>query len=91
MRRAKDLGWQSRKMNGMGFASWPDRIFLPPEGARGHSRFWVEFKREGEDPTPRQAAMHKELAARGETVHVCRTREEFAEALEAHSAAGRRR
>ena len=24
------LGWASRKMNGLGFRSWPDRFFIPP-------------------------------------------------------------
>ena len=30
MRYAKDRFWISRKMNGLGFRSWPDRFFLPP-------------------------------------------------------------
>jgi hypothetical protein len=28
---AKARGWLARKMNGFGFRSWPDRLFLPPE------------------------------------------------------------
>jgi hypothetical protein len=24
-------GWVSRKMNGLGFRDWPDRLFVPPE------------------------------------------------------------
>lgn len=28
---AKALGWQARKMNGLGFRHWPDRYFIPPK------------------------------------------------------------
>ena len=30
-----------RKMNGMGFASWPDRLIIGPDGFS----MWIEFKR----------------------------------------------
>ena len=37
---AKLRGCLVRKMNGFGFAGWPDRLFLLPEG----KTFWIEFK-----------------------------------------------
>jgi hypothetical protein len=87
-RYAHDRGWTSRKMNGMGFRSWPDRLFLPPRAARGEqlpwtgARFWVEFKRPGKEPTPDQARMHRELRARGETVYVLSDRQGFIRVFE---------
>lgn len=54
-----------RKMNGMGSRSWPDRMFL----FQGRVLF-IEFKREGEEPTPLQKKMHEELAAQGFDVRV---------------------
>lgn len=86
---AQGRGWVSRKMNGLGFRSWPDRLFLPPPSSLGagwtkKSRFWVEFKRVGEPATPSQGQMHKDLRARGERVYVCRTKEEFARVFSEH-------
>lgn len=94
---AKERGWTSRKMNGLGFAAWPDRLFLPPEqkpariGQRkppsllpAPIRFWVEFKRPGEEPTPRQSEMHRELRARGEIVYCLDDREQFRKTLLLH-------
>lgn len=78
--KAKDLGWLARKMNGLGFRSWPDRLFIPPAWlvklGRGKS-IWVEFKRSGEVPTPDQLRIHADLRARGEEVHVFDNREAF--------------
>lgn len=89
---AHGRGWTSRKMNGMGFRSWPDRFFLPPAraGRRAYQlqlkrRFWVEFKRPGVPPTPDQARMHRDLRARGETVYVLDTREEFISVFNSHN------
>lgn len=62
-------GWKSRKMNGLGFRDWPDRLFLPPRGALHATRFWVEFKKVGETSTDSQTIMQKDLRRRGETVH----------------------
>lgn len=28
--KAKERGWVSRKMNGLGFRDWPDRLFIRP-------------------------------------------------------------
>ena len=54
------------KMNMFGRRSWPDRLFL------GAYRliFFVEFKREGEEPTPQQADTHKFLRKWGFNVYV---------------------
>jgi hypothetical protein len=86
---AQSAGWVSRKMNGFGFRSWPDRLFLPPEVPLGRrssaSRFWVEFKRPGEDATAEQARIHKSLRLRGESVYVCHSKEEFLRALRRHT------
>lgn len=76
VKHAKARGWLARKMNGLGFNDWPDRLFLPPPGMNRETnhvreRFWVEFKRRGAKPTPAQARMHKDLRARGERVFVC--------------------
>lgn len=63
---AKRRGVPSVKLNGMGKRSLPDRMFL---GAGGRVLF-IEFKREGEAPTPLQRHLHKEWAALGFTVHI---------------------
>jgi hypothetical protein len=64
---------EHRKMNGMGKRDWPDRLFL---FAHGHSVF-VEFKRFGESPTPKQAKMHKRLRKLGHIVLVIDRVEQF--------------
>lgn len=81
---AQDRGWTSRKMNGLGFRDWPDRIFLPPVTSRRGRRFWAEFKRPGEEPTPAQAKMHRNLRARGEEVWVLDNKEDFEKVMRAH-------
>lgn len=84
---AKALGWTSRKMNGLGFRAWPDRLFVP----RRHSKryrlraFWVEFKRPGKGPTPAQAQMHLDLRERGETVYVCDDLDGFGDIIARHN------
>lgn len=87
VRHAKERGWVARKMNGLGFRSWPDRLFLPPHSERRHHllvrAFWVEFKRPGEEPTPDQARVHRDLRARGEVVHVCDSFDAFVEVFAA--------
>lgn len=81
--RAKELGWAARKMNGLGFRSWPDRLFIPPRGkASALESIWVEFKKPGEVPTPDQARMHEDLRARGELVFVFDNRHAFFEFIE---------
>lgn len=74
---AKARGWLARKMNGLGFRDWPDRLFIPRVRRPALTRFWVEFKKLGAEPTPSQAKMHVDLRARGETVYVCDNFEAF--------------
>lgn len=77
-------GWLSRKMNGLGFRSWPDREFLRPprrlgkrSGLVNQRPLWVEFKRLGKEPTPDQHRLHEKLRAFGQLVYVIDTREDF--------------
>lgn len=65
IRAAKKLGYTSRKMNGLGFRDWPDRLFI-----NTGIQVWIEFKRKGKEPTENQLAMHKWLRAMGQTVEV---------------------
>jgi hypothetical protein len=58
---AKERGCLSRKMNGLGYAGWPDRMFIGPKGEIG----FLELKRPGQVPTALQAAMIIELRGRG--------------------------
>lgn len=60
-----EWGILSRKMNGMGFNSWPDRMFMLPLAP-----FFIEFKREGEVPTPLQTDTHTWLRSLGYEVEV---------------------
>lgn len=82
---ARAAGWESRKMNGMGFRDWPDRLFVPPRPPRRRRPFWVEFKRPGEEPTTSQWARIKDLRARGERVHICDSVPGFRAVLEAEN------
>lgn len=64
VRHAKVLGALSRKMNGLGFVSWPDRVFTQPPWCLNTltpSVWWVEFKRPGEPLTPLQRSTHRKL------------------------------
>ncbi len=63
---AKNNGVEVVKLQGMGKRSLPDRMFL---GAGGTVLF-IEFKREGEKPTPLQAALHARWRALGHRVYV---------------------
>lgn len=78
----KALGWLGRKMNGMGYKSWPDRLFIPPKKKPKLKPFWVEFKRLGQKPTALQALMHEDLRSRGETVYVIDNYEDFTRILD---------
>lgn len=70
LRRLKTLGLgerlKTRKMNGLGNASWPDRLIIGPRGFA----VWIEFKRPGEPLTKGQEDLHAELRAIGQTVAV---------------------
>lgn len=67
---AKSYRWYTRKMNGLGFASWPDREFFGRTQACLLPLFLVEFKRRGEKPTPGQWRMIRDLRRRGFKVFV---------------------
>lgn len=81
---AKARGWLARKMNGLGYAHWPDRLFVPP--ASSGCSFWVEFKRVGQDTTFAQSDLIADLRSRGERVYVVRRFDEFETILNEHSA-----
>ena len=57
---AKNQGWRVRKMNGLGYRSWPDRMFIGP----GFVAF-IEFKRPKEVPTTLQQRILDELVEFG--------------------------
>jgi hypothetical protein len=78
---ARSRGWLSRKMNGLGNASWPDRLFVPPPNIPIKTVLWVEFKLPGKDPTPLQEHMHKDLRARGQWVDVIDNENDFKELI----------
>lgn len=63
---ARSLAYQTRKMNGLGNRSWPDQQFF----TFGGISFFIEFKRVGEEPTPKQKECHRQLRALGHVVHV---------------------
>ena len=71
----KEYGLLSRKLNGLGFRSWPDRAFFPACKKRRKPALplpllWVEFKRLGKEATDAQAELHADLALRGQRVYV---------------------
>jgi hypothetical protein len=82
---AKRLAYLTRKMNGLGNRSWPDQQFFTFGGVA----FFMEFKREGEDPTPKQAECHKRLRALGHRVYVIRDKVEAKLVIDAEWARGR--
>lgn len=67
IRKAREAGCITRKINGMGFASWPDRLILCPGGAV----LFIEFKKPGEGLRPAQAALHSEAHKLGHTWYTC--------------------
>jgi len=75
-------GGLTRKVNGMGFADWPDRVCLKPGVA---APLWCELKRIGRRPTTSQRILHKRLRALGQKVVVCDTLEKAKAAYDAHS------
>ena len=65
---AKRNGWWTRKFTSPAHRSSPDRIF-----AKAGVVLFVEFKRAGQKPTPKQAHEHKEMWAYGMNVFVIDT------------------
>lgn len=61
VKKARALGCMCRKLNGMGYASWPDQLVLCPGGAI----LFIEFKREGEELRPAQEELHEEALGIG--------------------------
>jgi hypothetical protein len=57
---AKQLGWKTMKLNGMGFRSKPDRMFY-----QAGKVFFLEIKRPGEKPTKQQNYRLQRLMAEG--------------------------
>lgn len=57
-KNAEKQGWDVIKC---GTDGWPDDIVLATEGVQG----WIELKRFGEEPTPRQRLRLEELQSRG--------------------------
>lgn len=66
VRKMKTAGYVTRKMNGMGFNDWPDRMIVGDKGRVA----WVEFKRPGEEPTENQSDLHTMLRLSGHPVLV---------------------
>ena len=72
-------GWiRTRKMNGLGNRSWPDRLFPIPGG----KPFFIEFKRPGEKPTELQAHMHQQMKETGYDIEVHDNKDEALDALQ---------
>lgn len=71
MKEAKKLGCITRKLNGMGFNSWPDRLVLVPGG----TSLFIEFKKPGETLRPAQEALHEDAKSLGHTWYVCTSAE----------------
>jgi len=61
---AKKRGWWFCKFTSPGKKSVPDRLFI----RRGRHVF-IEWKREGEEPTPQQLKRHREMREHGAEVH----------------------
>lgn len=74
---AKDLGFWYRKFKSPGKRSAPDDVFSREDTGP----FWVEFKKEGEEPTDKQDEEHKVMRAHGCRVYVCDRMSQFEEVL----------
>lgn len=65
-RYAKTQGWRALKFVSPNYRSVPDRIFFKHPGRV----FFIEFKRPGEKPTPKQAMEIERLKSEGFQVFV---------------------
>lgn len=64
-------GIEAIKMNTFGHTNLPDRLFL----IHGGRPLWIEFKKQGKEPTAIQAHTMQELDRWGYDVEVCDNRE----------------
>ena len=65
--KKNNLPVKIRKMNGLGFASWPDRLIIGPH----KFTCWIEFKRkEIGKLSPGQVTLFNEMGGMGHVVHV---------------------
>lgn len=78
---AKLRGMFVRKMNGLGYAGWPDRFYVPKSGRI----FFIEFKRAGGVTTPLQDRMIDGLRARMLNVYVVDSVERGKEIIDEHA------
>jgi hypothetical protein len=74
VKEVKKLGCKTRKLNGMGYKSWPDRLILCPGGAI----LFIEFKKPGEGLSELQQSLHSEVAEIG---HVFKTYDSWEDAI----------
>lgn len=79
VRWAVERGIPAIKLNLQGNRGWPDRLFLFPY----NRMFFIEFKRQGEEPTPLQVNRHKFLKKWGYDVEVHESAETAIRSLEA--------
>ena len=81
LRKCRKLwpGLMHRKMNGMGFRSWPDQMFMIPGG----KPFYIEFKSPGEVPTTQQAEMIERMKGDGYDVEIHDDKDQAVEAIRA--------
>ena len=63
---ANKKGFMIRKMNGLGYAGWPDRLLVAPNGFH----IWIEFKRPEGKLSPIQEIVIEKLIHRGQHVFV---------------------
>jgi hypothetical protein len=63
-RLLNEYGIPSVKLNMVGNSGWPDRIYVLPKGKLK----WVEYKRPGKKPSPKQRFVHRLLKAFGHDV-----------------------
>ena len=68
-KQVRGMGLLVRKMNGLGYRDWPDRLVVGPKGFT----LWVEFKREKQSLSPGQHEMMLALQARGQNYTVAYT------------------
>lgn len=64
---ARKQGWKAPKLASPENTGFPDRTFLLPKGRV----VFIEFKKPGEKPTPKQVWWHNELKKLGQEVYVC--------------------